>query len=231
MSFGKAASVQRESVRIARRRSAKRQYLPGMPASPAVQRRQLRAASRQSCGDAARRFHPASEPRALRVLRGRVDHQRARREDRPSGGRRRRARGWRAPQVQLFRGSGSGSRPRRRQAVARIIREGQPFHAPAPGLGGDFPGRRKSVPGGCGRNILFSHAPENPLPIPAPRDQCCPSRIIRASVRRCQRSVLPSMSMKRRNSARVLASARNVPSMLLVIMETPRLWTPRVVMH
>ena len=31
------------------------------------------------------------------------------------------------------------------------------------------------------------------------------------------------MSMKRRNSARVLAFARKVPSILLVIIETPRL--------
>ncbi len=46
-----------------------------------------------------------------------------------------------------------------------------------------------------------------------------------------QRSPLPSMSMKRRNSARVLASARNVPTILLVTIDTPRLCTPRVVMH
>ena len=37
--------------------------------------------------------------------------------------------------------------------------------------------------------------------------------------------------MKRRNSARVRASSRNVPSIWLVIIETPRLCTPRVVMH
>jgi hypothetical protein len=29
------------------------------------------------------------------------------------------------------------------------------FHAPAPGLGGDFPGRREPIRGGCGKNILF----------------------------------------------------------------------------
>ena len=46
-----------------------------------------------------------------------------------------------------------------------------------------------------------------------------------------QRRTLPSMSMKRRNSARVLASARNVPTILLVTIDTPRLCTPRVVMH
>ena len=39
------------------------------------------------------------------------------------------------------------------------------------------------------------------------------------------------MSMKRKNSARVLASARNVPTILLVTIDTPRLCTPRVVMH
>jgi hypothetical protein len=37
--------------------------------------------------------------------------------------------------------------------------------------------------------------------------------------------------MNRKNSARVLASARKVPSILLVTIETPRLCTPRVVMH
>ena len=39
------------------------------------------------------------------------------------------------------------------------------------------------------------------------------------------------MSTKRRNSARVRASLRNVPSIWLVIIDTPRLCTPRVVMH
>ena len=39
------------------------------------------------------------------------------------------------------------------------------------------------------------------------------------------------MSMKRRNSARVRASLRNVPVMRLVIIDTLRLCTPRVVMH
>jgi hypothetical protein len=33
------------------------------------------------------------------------------------------------------------------------------------------------------------------------------------------------------NSARVPASARNAPTMRLVIIDTPRLCTPRVVMH
>jgi hypothetical protein len=39
------------------------------------------------------------------------------------------------------------------------------------------------------------------------------------------------MSTKRRNSARVRASLRNTPVMLLVTIETLRLCTPRVVMH
>ena len=39
------------------------------------------------------------------------------------------------------------------------------------------------------------------------------------------------MSMKRRNSARVRASLRNTPVMRLVTIDTPRLCTPRVVMH
>src|SRR5256885_3749722 len=38
-------------------------------------------------------------------------------------------------------------------------------------------------------------------------------------------------SINRRNSARVRASARNVPVIRLVNIDTPRLWTPRVVMH
>ena len=38
-------------------------------------------------------------------------------------------------------------------------------------------------------------------------------------------------SINRRNSARVRASSRNAPSILLVTIETARLWTPRVVMH
>ncbi len=38
------------------------------------------------------------------------------------------------------------------------------------------------------------------------------------------------MPMKRKNSARVLGSARNVPTILLAIINTPRLCTPRVVM-
>jgi hypothetical protein len=33
--------------------------------------------------------------------------------------------------------------------------QGRLFHARAPRLGGDFPGRRKSVPGGCGKNIAL----------------------------------------------------------------------------
>ena len=37
--------------------------------------------------------------------------------------------------------------------------------------------------------------------------------------------------MKRRNSERVRPSSRNAPSMLEVTMLTPRLCTPRVVMH
>ena len=37
--------------------------------------------------------------------------------------------------------------------------------------------------------------------------------------------------MKVRNSLRVRASDRNVPSILDVIIDTPRLWMPRVVMH
>ena len=54
--------------------------------------------------------------------------------------------------------------------LACLIREGRLFHAPESGLGGDFPGRRKSVPGVCGKNIPVFHAPQNPLPIPTPRD-------------------------------------------------------------
>ena len=46
-----------------------------------------------------------------------------------------------------------------------------------------------------------------------------------------QAARLRSISMNRRNSARVLASLRNAPSILLVTIDTPSLWTPRVVMH
>lgn len=38
-------------------------------------------------------------------------------------------------------------------------------------------------------------------------------------------------SINRKNSARVRASSRKPPSILLVTIETPRLCTPRVVMH
>src|SRR5690606_26872524 len=46
-----------------------------------------------------------------------------------------------------------------------------------------------------------------------------------------QRRPAPPVSMKRRNSARVRASSRKLPSMVEVTMLTPRLCTPRVVMH
>ena len=51
------------------------------------------------------------------------------------------------------------------------------------------------------------------------------------SVKRSMLSPTGLRSMKRRNSARVRASSRKVPSILLVTMLTPRLWMPRVVMH
>lgn len=57
------------------------------------------------------------------------------------------------------------------------------------------------------------------------RSQCA------QSVVRRQRIIDIQPSMKRRNSARVRASSRKAPTILLVTMETPRLCTPRVVMH
>ena len=53
--------------------------------------------------------------------------------------------------------------------LARIIHEGPPICAPAPGLERDFPGRRKSVPGGCGKNILFFTPRKIPFQTQPPR--------------------------------------------------------------
>ncbi len=56
--------------------------------------------------------------------------------------------------------------------------------------------------------------------------------VARSGGRRSRHAQLAAwISMKRRNSARVRASSRNVPSIWLVIIDTPRLCTPRVVMH
>src|SRR5690606_17020221 len=53
----------------------------------------------------------------------------------------------------------------------------------------------------------------------------------RAGRRDSHRYLPGPTSMNCRNSARVRASSRKLPSMLEVIMLTPRLCTPRVVMH
>ncbi len=42
---------------------------------------------------------------------------------------------------------------------------------------------------------------------------------------------LPGVPIIARNSRRVVGSSRKAPSMVLVTMLTPGLWTPRVVMH